>query len=241
MTNYVPPDVKGTPLGKILRQLRIDRDELDLCQQLRSFVRFPGFELAFTNEIAVFESEVARAFPKQADGFRALLSDIRAFDDTTIEPCELMARELIRRRITDPLLEDMILCPVLYYGSAQERDVDALQFVIMFKSIFFEGFARPFDGVRVVLRVLADRYRSSGGERRMKSGVSRLVVEGGRVGGVLLESGETLTADVVLSSAGAVETLRLCSDQPARTRDEAVGRLSFIETIQVLSKQPADL
>jgi phytoene dehydrogenase-like protein len=241
MTNYVPPDVKGTPLGKILRQLRIDRDELDLCQQLRSFVRFPGFELAFTNEIAVFESEVARAFPKQADGFRALLSDIRAFDDTTIEPCELMARELIRRRITDPLLEDMILCPVLYYGSAQERDVDALQFVIMFKSIFFEGFARPFDGVRVVLRVLADRYRSSGGERRMKSGVSRLVVEGGRVGGVLLESGETLTADVVLSSAGAVETLRLCSDQPARTRDEAVGRLSFIETIQVLSMQPADL
>ena len=241
MTNFVPPDVKGTPLGKILRQLRIDRNELDLCPQRRSFVRFPGIELALTNDIAVFESEIARAFPKQADGFRALLADIRAFDDTATEPCTLMSRELIRRRISDPLLEDMILCPVLYYGSAQERDVDALQFVIMFKSIFLEGFARPFDGVRVVLRVLADRYRSSGGERRMKSGVSRLLVEGGRVSGVELESGETLTADVVLSSAGAVETMRLCSDQPAQTREEGVGRLSFIETIQVLNIQPAEL
>lgn len=241
MTNFVPPDVKGTPLGKILRQLRIDRDELDLCPQLRSFVRFPGVELAFTNDIAVFEAEVARAFPRQADGFRALLADIRAFDDTTTAPCALMARELIRRRIGDPLLEDMILCPVLYYGSAQERDVDALQFVIMFKSIFFEGFARPFDGVRVVLRVLADRFRSSGGERRMKCGVSRLVVEDGRVSGVVLESGGTLTADFVLSSAGAVETMRLCSDQPPRAREDAVGRLSFIETIQVLDMQPAEL
>ena len=241
MTNFVPPDVKGTPLGKILRQLRIDRDELDLCPQLRSFVRFPDVELAFTNDIAVLESEVARAFPAQVDDFRALLADIREFDDTTTERCTLMARELIRRRITDPLLEDMILCPVLYYGSAQERDVDALQFVIMFKSIFLEGFARPFEGVRVVLRVLADRYRSSGGERRMKCGVSRLIVGGGSVRGVELESGETLTGDVVLSSAGAVETLRLCSDQPAHTRDEAIGRLSFIETIQVLNVQPADL
>jgi phytoene dehydrogenase-like protein len=135
----------------------------------------------------------------------------------------------------------MILCPVLYCGSAQEGDVDALQFVIMFKSIFLEGFARPFEGVRVVLRVLADRFRSSGGERRMKSGVARLAVEDGRVRGVVLDSGETLTAEVVLSSAGAVETMRLCSDQPSRTAEEGVGRLSFIETIQLIDMQPAEL
>lgn len=241
MTNFVPPDVKGTPLGKILRQLRIDREQLDLCPQRRSFVRFPGAELAFDNDIALLESEVARAFPRQADNFRALLGDIRAFDDTTTEPCALMAREFIRRRIDDRVLEDMILCPVLYYGSAMEGDIDVLQFVIMFKSIFLEGFARPFEGVRVVLRALADRYRAGGGERRMKCGVARLAIESGVVAGVVLDSGETLTADVVISSAGLVETMRLCSDHPGRAHEEAVGRLSFIETIQVLDIQPAEL
>ena len=33
VTNYVPPDVHGAPLNKILRQLRLSRYELDLCEQ----------------------------------------------------------------------------------------------------------------------------------------------------------------------------------------------------------------
>ena len=44
----------------------------------------------------------------------------------------------------------MLLCPLMYYGSAQERDMDFAQFGIMFKAIFLEGFARPPEGVRRV-------------------------------------------------------------------------------------------
>ena len=40
MTNFVRPGVKGTPLGKLLRQLRIDRDEFALCEQKQSRVAF---------------------------------------------------------------------------------------------------------------------------------------------------------------------------------------------------------
>ena len=40
MTNYVRPGVKGTPLTKLLRQLRIDREEFALCEQKRSRVAF---------------------------------------------------------------------------------------------------------------------------------------------------------------------------------------------------------
>jgi hypothetical protein len=67
----------------------------------------------------------------------------------------------------------MLFCPVMYYGSAQERDMEFGQFVIMFKALFLEGFARPFDGVRVILRVLQEKYRQAGGERRMKCGVQK--------------------------------------------------------------------
>ena len=40
MTNFVRPGVKGTPLTKLLRQLRIDRDEFALCEQKQSRVAF---------------------------------------------------------------------------------------------------------------------------------------------------------------------------------------------------------
>src|ERR1700761_5264313 len=78
VTNYVPPGTKGTPLAKVLRQLRIDRDQLDLCEQKRSRVAFGSrgeIELKFTNDFALFESEIARVFPGQVAGFQGLLAE----------------------------------------------------------------------------------------------------------------------------------------------------------------------
>ena len=240
ITNFVPRERRGSPLNRILRQLRIDRDALDLCPQLRSVVRFPGVELPFTNDFAVLETGVAAAFPSQIDGFRRLVAEIRNFDDASFSPPALGARELIRRHVADRALEDLLLCPLLFYGSAQEGDMDAIQFVIMFKSIFLEGLARPFEGIRVVLRLLTERLRECGGERRMKCGVVRLRTAGDCVTALELENGDTVTAKTVLSSAGAVETARLCGATEAATAGE-VGRLSFVEAIQVLRRLPRDL
>lgn len=240
MTNYVPKGTRGTPLAKLLRQLRISYDELDLCPQNGSRIAFPGRDLRFTNEFGVLEEEVARKFPGQIDRFRALVREIDAFDAFSLRKESFSAREAVRRHITDPLLEDMLFCPVMYYGSAREEDMDYAQFCIMFRSLFFEGFARPFEGVRRIIRLLQDKYRRLGGKRKMKAGVRRIRTENKSVSALELEDGGTLTADAVLSTAGAVETARLCDDQPADVRSDNIGPLSFTETITVLDRQPAD-
>ncbi|MGB0259761.1 MAG: NAD(P)-binding protein, partial [Coraliomargarita sp.] len=154
MTNYVPKGTKGTPLAKLLRQLRIPYDALDLCPQFGSRIAFPGCDLKFSNDFALLESEVTRAFPKQIDGFRALAEEVRTLDAFNLGAIPTSARAAVQRHISDPLLEDMLFCPVMYYGSAEEHDMDYGQFAIMFRSLFFEGFARPFDGVRVIIRLL---------------------------------------------------------------------------------------
>lgn len=240
MTNYVKPGVKGTPLTKLLRQLRIDREEFALCPQKRSRVAFgPRGEtsLAFTNEFALFESEVARVFPAQIDGFRRLVELVKTYDDVSLTAAPESARAIVRRHLTDPLLEDMLFCPVMYYGSATERDMEFGQFVIMFKALFLEGFARPFEGVRVVIRVLLDKYRAAGGERRMKCGVQRIVSSEGKATALVLDDGAEVTADHIISSIGAPETARLIgAPQPP-----APGGHSFVETITILDRQPAAL
>jgi phytoene dehydrogenase-like protein len=251
MTNYVRPGVKGTPLTKLLRQLRIERDEFALCEQKQSRVAFgPRGEtsLRFTNNFAVLEQEVADKFPAQIDGFRSLLAAVRTYDDVALDAEPVSAREIVRRHLTDPLLEDMLFCPLMYYGSATEHDMEFGQFVIMFKALFLEGFARPYEGVRLVLRVLLDKYRSAGGERRMKCGVQRIVHREGRAAALLLDDGTEITADHIISSIGAPETERLlaASDQASALGVQPVasaqpGRLSFVETISVLNRQPAEL
>ncbi len=251
MTNYVRPGVKGTPLTKLLRQLRIAREEFALCEQKQSRIAFGArgeTSLRFTNDFTVFESEVAAQFPRQIDGFRALVQVIRSHDDVSLDAKPESARAVVRRHITAPLLEDMLFCPVMYYGSAQERDMEFGQFVIMFKALFFEGFARPLEGVRVILRVLLEKYRQAGGERRMKCGVQRIITRQGRADTLVLDSGEEVTATHVLSSIGAPETELLLSAsdsqpstlnaQPSRHR---AGNHSFVETITVFDRQPATL
>ena len=247
MTNFVRAGVKGTPLTKLLRQLRIERDEFALCEQKRSRVAFgPRGEvsLTFTNDFSVFESEVARQFPVQIDGFRRLVALIRTYDDVSLGAQPESARAVIRRHVTDPLLEDMLFCPVMYYGSATEHDMEFGQFVIMFKALFLEGFARPLDGVRVIIRVLLEKYRQAGGERRMKCGVQKIITHNGHASALLLDNGTEVTATHVISTVGAPETELLLSGpqlSAPNSQRAPTGALSYTETITVLDRQPAAL
>jgi len=251
VTNFAPAGVRNTALTRILRQLRVEREEFALCPQKQCRITFgplraPGsVSLRATNDFSVFEGEVARAFPGQVDGFRALAGLMREFSERAFAGggADVSAREVVRRYVSDPLLEDMIFCPVMYYGSATEHDMDFGQFVLLFRAIFFEGLARPLEGVRVILRVLLEKYRAAGGERRMKCGVRKIVARGGRAVALVLDDGSEVTAGVVLSSIGGAETDALIDRSAIRNPHSAFvpGRISYVEAVSVLHCQPEAL
>lgn len=236
MTNYVPPGTRGAPLTKIYRQLRLKPEDFGLVPQHRSEVRFPDVTLRFTNDFEFFVQEVVEHFPAQTDNFFRLMRHIRDYDELDLDAKPLSGRQVVSSFLTDSLLIDMIFCPLMIYGNAEEHDMEFGQFVVMFKSVFCEGLARPREGVRRIITVLRRKVREVGGAVRMKCGVRALRVEGGRVKSVELDSGETLTADVIFSSAGYVETMRLCTDRGLEQFDRLAGRMSFVEIIHVLDK-----
>ena len=231
LTNWVPEGAKGAPLVKLMRQLRIRREELDLCPQLGSRVAMAGKNLRLDNDFDHLLADVAEQFPGSVDRFRAIDAWIAGLDEAALEAHGGSARALLDERLGDPLLRDMLLLPTCFYGSALEDDIEVSQFAIMWRSLFREGFARPFIGVRQVIRLLIDRCREHGVERRMKCGVRSLEVRAGRVAAMVLDDGSEVTAEAVYSSAGAVETLRLRSDVAPLAGAAEVGRLGYAETI----------
>jgi len=236
VTNYAAKGDKKGPLAKLLRQLRLAWDDFALAPQLGSMIAFPGVSLEFNNDLRLLESEIARAFPRQGDNFQRLLSQIVDYDDLNQEVFDLSARQILANTITDPLLVEMLLCPAMWYGNAREDDMDWGQFCILFRSLFLEGMGRPYAGIRLILKNLVRKFRSLGGELKLRSGVSRIQVENGRATGVVLDSGEELEARRILSSAGAVETLRLCDGGAAASQRS--GQLSFVESLSVLDRLP---
>jgi phytoene dehydrogenase-like protein len=237
VTNFASKGTKKGPLVRLLRQLRLSWEDFSLAPQLGSAIAFPGVRLNFSNDIRLLESEIARAFPLQVDHFQRLLGQILDYDDLSQDVFELSARQVLANTITDPLLVEMLLCPTMWYGNARENDMDWGQFCIMFRALYLEGMGRPHAGIRLILKNLVRRFRALGGELKLRCGVRRIRTEGDRAVGVALENGQELAARNILSSAGAVETLRLCEAEGQPLPSQA-GQLSFVESLSVLSQPP---
>lgn len=244
VTNYVKPGTKTGPLSKVVRQLRMKWEQFALCPQFGSRVSFPGAALRFDNDPKLLEQEVADRFPREIDGFRRLSAEIARFSDVELEQLTGSGRAYLRGYISDPLLEQMLLCPIFFYGSARPNDVDLKQLVILFRALYHEGFGRPYDGVRPILKHLVKQYRGLGGELRLRSGVREIRHDGGRAIGVVLDDGTELEADQVISSAGFLETMRLCGEavfNALPAEHARPGELTFVETTNTLDRQPVDL
>jgi len=175
---------------------------------------------------------VCAAFPAEKDSFMKLVEEVRTFDAFDPNAPVLSARTEVARFLHDPLLIEALLVPISWYGSARENDIDWDQFVILFRSLFLEGLARPEGGIKPLLDILRARLRAEGGELRTNAGVDRILLDGhGVARGVQLEDGTELDSDCVFSSAGYPETIALTG---AAVETADIGRLSFVEIVHVL-------
>jgi len=250
MTNFVPKTgAKSSPLLKLLRQLRIPYDALELREQKKSKISFPQAELEFSNDFELLISEIKRAFPKEMDAFLAFDRFVAEYDALDLKAPPRSARAAAAEYLRDPVLTDMLFAPLSYYGSAVENDMELGQFAIMYRSVFREGFCRPAAGIGVLLSLLEKRFEECGGKilrgKRandgfdasspallLGNGARRVLTENGKVVGVELDSGRVVECPVVLSSAGYHETMELAgAPVPGEDSSDPPGRLGFLEAI----------
>lgn len=237
LTNFAQKGERRKPLTKLLKQLRIPYDALELQEQNYSLIDFPDRKLRFSNDFELLRSEVHQKFPGQIDSFNKLVTMVSEYNELDLNAGYLSSRETLKSVLQDELLIEMLLAPLLIYGSAWERDMDFNQFVIMFKSIYFEGFSRPKGGVRTVIDLLIKRFEEEGGELKFKCGVKEILTNQGKAVGVLTEKGDEIFAEHVFSSAGLPETIGLLDKQG--DQNPMVGKMTFMETIALLDRKPA--
>jgi phytoene dehydrogenase-like protein len=238
ITNFAPPEDKKAPLNRLLRQLGIKREDLALRPQMGSQIRFPDGEiLTFTNDFTDLEKNIAEVFPKSRAAFRELTNWLRQFDPFSEAPFR-SARAILRGHMPEPLLADMLLCPLSFYGSSVENDMDLSQFAIMFRAIFFEGFCRPAGTIKDILDTLLRRYQELGGKIRYGTQVATIVHEDGQARALKLADGEEIECRFLLSTIGHAETLALLGKEIPKE----APRLGFVEHIARMpaASLPAD-
>lgn len=236
LTNFIKKGEKGKPFSKLLKQLRLSWDEFKLHPQTFSVIHFPEAQLKFSNDFELLESEVNDKFPHQKDHFIKLVQVVKDFNELDLNLGYQSSRQKLSSVLSDSLLVEMLICPLLIYGSAWEDDMDWAQFVVMFKSLYFEGFSRPEGGVRRIIDLLMNKYISNGGEIRFKAPVEKILTKNSKVFGVQLSSGEVLEAKQVYSSMGLPETAARVEEDVFEKKPE-IGRMTFLESIFVFDRK----
>jgi phytoene dehydrogenase-like protein len=234
VTNYASPDAKQAPLNRLFRQLKLSRKKLELYPQYSSEIRFPNEKsLVFTNDFEVLRENIFQSFPACKKGFIELLNALDEFEPFVIAPFQ-SAKKFVFSFVGNTLLTEMLLCPLMYYGSSVENDMDLNQFVIMFRAIYQEGMFRPAGTIKTFLDTLSTQYHSFGGSMRLSTEVKRILHKNKSIIGVELHNKEVIECDYLLSTIGLSETYALL-----QMKDPHAGakRLGFVESIFLLPKK----
>jgi phytoene dehydrogenase-like protein len=241
LTNY--PSLssgKSSPLLKLLRQLRLSIDDLNLLPQSTSRITFGDQSLLFNNDFNFFKDQVKNHFPESIDSFSKLLKKMEEFPAYAVDAPDLSTRSILAESGMDPLLSEMLLCPTCYYGSAMPNDIDWATFIMLFDAIFRQGLCRPQLGIRAILDPLVQKLDKLGVDRRMNCGVKSLSTNDDQVTEVVLENGDIILAEKIISTCGVKETENLLNQQVENSGFAETGKFSVIESIRIFDGHPQD-
>jgi prolycopene isomerase len=193
-------------------------------------------ELDVPADADAYRDRLKALFPHEADGLDRLFQlfrdveeamgalvawqqgDRSALNALAAEKPETVARilgyldatlaEILADHVTDPALLAVLTQLACYAGAPPSRLSGAL-FAAMWTSYHFHGFWNFVGGSQSISDALADVVRAHGGEVRLQTRATAIVVEDGRATEVRTATGECVRARWVVSNASAPGTLAL--------------------------------
>jgi prolycopene isomerase len=175
-----------------------------------------------------FEKKLCQAFPHEAKGIRRFIK--RVFDlgrdygrvirqrgDTgnpltfpfryphLFRYLPVTASQVLDRDVSDPLVRSVLTAYWGYFGLPPSK-LSFLFFAIGLAAYVKQWPAFPKGRSQALSNAFLATFEEYGGQARMNCGVERITTENGSVTGVITESGETFTADRIISNADPITT-----------------------------------
>jgi all-trans-retinol 13,14-reductase len=222
------PGVHGQ-FGRMLGWLTSGRLEFASMGSPYDIIRLPGFEFPIEAPQSAYMARLKTVFPSEAaaiDAYFAACGDaqraVMALMAVKAMPAPIAAimRWLNTGRVRRALgssaadavrsFHDARLSAVLAarwgdYGLLPSQAPFAVH--AMVTGSYANGAYYPVGGPAQFARVLAETIRAAGGELRTEAMVSEVRVREDRIAGVRLQSGESINATLVISAAGAHNTV----------------------------------
>jgi phytoene dehydrogenase-like protein len=202
----------------------------------------PELDIVYSSPLETLRQDLENAFPRERSGLGSFFKDFEAIVRETQDAPQWHPDYLttgkkaghektggpdadridrIRehagtssRRLLERYLDDRRLIRFLGSQGTSEPVMSVMTLALMWNMMSEVGIWFPSCGMDGLSDLLAAVLKENGGEVRVNDGAQKILVDKDRVKGVRTESGETLTAPVIVSNADAKKTLlELCEPE----------------------------
>lgn len=242
---------RDQPAGKMLDWLSGGAIEFRSIGTVYDTLHFPdAFEISVSRPAAAYKMELNDRFPDSASEidayFEALIAAESAFRMTAAERsmpepfrsahrwwnentiqrwCGRTTSEVIAEFVTDPMLATVLSAQWGTYGGKPKEASFGIHALVM--SHYLDGAAYPMGGAAAIANGLVPVIEAAGGSARAGMPVSDILIEDGKAVGVRTASGEEFKAPVIVSAAGAGETIKRLLPEDIGAQDWAQEIASF--------------
>ena len=136
--------------------------------------------------------------------------------------CGRTTGDVIEDIVTDPRLAAVLSAQWGTYGGKPKEASFAVHATVM--SHYLDGAGYPVGGAAAIAKGLVPVIEASGGSARASTPVSSIQIEDGKAVGVRTSTGEAFKAPIIVSAAGAGETVK-------RLLPEEIGRQDWAREI----------
>ncbi len=245
LTN-IPRPGRRSALTKVLRQLRIPIATLSLKEQSYSEIVVGNNQLKFSNRDETLDKEIQKKFPEQYLLWMHLKKELSSYSLGAIPKHSESAREYLVEKLKSPELAELLITPLLLYGSSWEDDMSFDQFVVMAHSLYLEGMGRPANGIEPFWKTLLGELKSHGAQVKLRTAVEHVQRTGDGRYQIVCSRGKPIVAKKILSSAGMLRTedlLRSRIDGLPKESSEEVpvrpsgGKITLCESLFLFPKE----
>ena len=176
---------------------------------------FPDLNIRIPPDRGDFLALLKNQFPHEVGGIDELFNFMKGVYDglqgppeqnpVIMEYSKKVLQSLLDTFIKDKKLQAIVAGYCSYFGLPPSR-ISSLLMCAFTESIISKGGYLPKGGVKRLIDLLEKTIETSGGQISKKSPVKAIITKHGKAAGVILENGEEIHCDNVVSSADATTT-----------------------------------
>ncbi len=189
-------------------------------------LQFPSFKIEIPKGYEALIARLSSVFPSEASGIKTYFSKVsetvKLFptysfnseidDSALLSVLNASVKTVVDEHVRDEKLKAVLFAYSALYGVFPEHMSFGLHCLVVDSII--RGSYGFKNGGDALAQKFVELIRKSGGEVRLKSKVMRLETNEKRITNVILETGETLKAEWVISGIHPKATFRLLADAP---------------------------